>query len=251
MKYILTPDIQIEKTEDNLIYVLTQQQVDDYTSEGFICKERIYKLTLNNEPVEVVGTEIWKKNDTEHSVVIPAFLVLRRRHPLEVYVYAINLYGESNISQRAAAEATKEEFGLKTFSHTTIGRAMRTLAETLEKYNQKYNDSDNMPDTFENGIENTATEAKNNVALVTMNDVIPEYSVKSTAYEQTDQCKKQKSDELDCTKTFPTVKDTRRQRELIRSFFEGKLNIHIRQGLRKACERIAVWWYTQFSKLLI
>jgi hypothetical protein len=42
-----------------------------------------------------------------------------------VYLYALALYGSApEKGQRWAAEETRKKFGLATFAHTTLGRAL-------------------------------------------------------------------------------------------------------------------------------
>jgi len=240
MKYIITLDIPIGNPENGLIYVLTPEQIDKYQSSGFRYRERIYKLTSDNQTYEIVCAEIWKKDDIEHSVVIPAFLIPRRPYSLDVYVYAINLYsGEPKISQRTAAEATKKKFKLKTFSYTTIGRAIKKLSGALEEYSVAGISSDtSVAANMDNTTDITANTDTNGVAA-TVRGAMAETEADNSV------------DGIEYKKRFPTVNDTKKRRELISEFFKSKLNIKIRQGFLKACEQIAEWWYTRFNKLLI
>jgi len=123
VNYIITPDIKIENTKSNIINVLTPEEETDYINAGYEIKERIYKITIGHRQYEVICSEIWKKDESEHCLIIPAFLIPRRPYPIYVYIYAINLYSsDKKQSQRDVAEKTKKYFGLKTFSHTTIQR---------------------------------------------------------------------------------------------------------------------------------
>jgi hypothetical protein len=64
--------------------------------------------------------------------MIPGFLVPRRPYPVYVYLYAIDLYSSApEKGQRWAAEETRKYFGLATFSHTTLGRALKAFARGL------------------------------------------------------------------------------------------------------------------------
>ena len=88
------------------------------------------------------------KNDREHEVVCPVyadaaggtamvvadFLSLHRKYPVQVYIYAINLYcSNPAMGLRAAAEATRKEYGLKCFSHSTICRTLQALEQSALK----------------------------------------------------------------------------------------------------------------------
>jgi len=53
-----------------------------------------------------------------------------RPYPVYVYIYGMALYSSNpKMGQREAAEKTRIRFGLSTFSHTTLGRAMKRLEQ--------------------------------------------------------------------------------------------------------------------------
>ena len=264
MKYIITSDIQIKNTPDQLIYVLKPEQIINYQNTGYKYRERFYKITLSCIPCEIVCAEIWKKGDLEHSVVMPAFLTLRRPHPLYVYVYAINLYsGSPKMSLRAAATATKEKFKIKSFSHTTLARAMKKLSGTLEENKAadiSFGAIESLPEDIEGSTVYCETadtdieivlDAAHDPLQVTTADSMPVASKVEGGSSG-----EQKSDASDpdvkgSVKRFPTKKDTQKRRETIREFYEGKIDIHICQGFEEACARLAIWWHAQFGRLLI
>jgi len=65
-------------------------------------------------------------------IVLPWFLLPRKKYPAQVYIYAVNLYSTTpGMGQRAAAEATRKEFGLAKFSHSTVCRTFRALEKSL------------------------------------------------------------------------------------------------------------------------
>ena len=67
-------------------------------------------------------------------VVIPWYLIPGRPYPIQVYLYACALYSSNpEMGQRAAAEATREEFGLEKFSHSTLSRSFRTFEESQKR----------------------------------------------------------------------------------------------------------------------
>ena len=58
-----------------------------------------------------------------------------RPYPIYVYIYGIILYSTNlEMGQREAAEKTRKMFGLKTFSHTTLGRAMIRLESRIKAF---------------------------------------------------------------------------------------------------------------------
>ena len=70
--------------------------------------------------------------DGSAMAVVPDFLLPGRKYPIHIYLYAISLYcSNPGMGQREAAAATRREFGLATFSHTTLGRAFRALERSL------------------------------------------------------------------------------------------------------------------------
>ena len=67
-------------------------------------------------------------------IILPYFLLVGRKYPVEVLFYAINLYcSEPEISQRDAAAATRKEFDLPKFSHSTLCRTLKALEESVSK----------------------------------------------------------------------------------------------------------------------
>ena len=218
MIYIITASVEIKPTEDKVFYVVTPQQVGEYKKQGYKYKERRYKVTIGHQDIEIICPEIWKKGDAQHQVIIPANIIPRRSHPLEVYVYAINIYSnEAEKSQRAAAEATKKHFDLKKFSHTTIGRVMKKLSDVLGEY----------PSVCTAPWKGKQIENR----------------------EKARQC--DAFDESCCKKQIPSMQDTQKRRGLIAKFFQSRLNSQSRLSFMETCGKTAIWWYTQFNRLLI
>jgi len=214
MKYIIQRGIEIGIPENKTIKVLTPEEVKEYQDNGYKCKERTYTLIFNNTVFEVICFEIWKKGDKEHSLVIPAFLIPRRGYPVYAYAFAINLYSSNpQLGQRKVAEETKKKYGLETFAHTTVGRAMKALAETL------------METTAINmeAIENTAQGTGQNEASPSAVD----------------------------NRRFPKVQDTAMAREIVKPFFCEKLKSHCQQWFIEACDLISIYWYSFFHRLFM
>ena len=235
MKYIISPEItMVYNNDEKKINVLTPAQINEYQDKGFRYKEHIYKLTIENHDYELVCAEIWKKGDTEHSVIIPPVKVPHRPYALEVYLYAVNLYSENpKMSQRAAADATKKEFKLESFSHTTIGRAVKALSLMLTQHSAILNEPATSLASF---------------------DVDAKIEMETDTKEATTEAEKghkQMADENECKKNIPAAKDTKKKREIISAFFNGRLNVQIQQDFIEACKRIAEWWYARFNKILI
>jgi len=214
MKYIIQPGIEIGNPENETINVLTSEEVSEYRNKGFECRERTYPITFKNTKYEVVCIEIWKKGEKEHSLVMPAFLLPHRGYPTYVYAYAINLYsGNPGLGQRTVAEETRIKYGLETFAHTTVGRAMKALAQTLTE----------APAIDREAMENTVRETGQNEAN---NNAID-------------------------NRRFPTVQDTSATREIVKSFFYEKLKSRCQQWFIEACDLISIYWYSFFQRLFM
>lgn len=68
--------------------------------------------------------------DGTYVTVLPWYLIPGRPYPVQIYLYACELYISSpEIGQRGAAESTRKKFKLKTFSHSTVSRSFRSFEE--------------------------------------------------------------------------------------------------------------------------
>ena len=57
-------------------------------------------------------------------------------YPIYIYLYAIDLYSANlDKGQRWAAAETRKYFGLATFAHTTLGRALKAFVRHIEEEN--------------------------------------------------------------------------------------------------------------------
>ena len=232
MKYIITPELTMVKTDEKIICKLTPNQISEYEAKGYTCKERIYNLTIENHEYEIVCTEIWKKGDNEHSVMIPSTSLPHRPYLLEVYLYAINLYSSRpEMSQRAAAEATRKEFKLVTFSHTTLGRAMKALLGTLAQSNPIINEQ-------VNSTAGIITETRIEMEIE---------STEATEIETVEPI----TGEKECKSRIQRAKSMQRRRKLLKAFFKNKFKKYVGEKFIQACKRIAERWNARFKKLLI
>ena len=72
----------------------------------------------------------YKADGGDYVVVVPWFLIIGSPYPIQIYLYACEKYSANpSRSQRWAAEDTRIKFELETFSHTTLGRAFKSLDE--------------------------------------------------------------------------------------------------------------------------
>jgi len=215
MKYIIQPGIEIGSHEikNTKINVLAPEEVNEYRNNGFECREREYHLVLGRIEHEVICFEVWKKGDKEHGLIIPAFLLPHRVYPTYVYAFAISLYSSNpQLSQRKVAEETRKEFDLETFAHTTVGRAMKALSETLTEKAE------------------------------TKNEIVAGVQLTGQNEEGTSVTHKGR---------FPLVTDTNTRRETVKSFFYEKIKSRCPQWFKIACDIISIYWYTHFHRLLM
>ena len=136
--HIITDKKRIETTSSKVFHVSTPTQEKTLLDEKAALRERTYSLQCGWSVYSIVCPEIQKVENQNiiKYLTIPEFLIPRRPYPVYVYIYAIVQYSSNPaMGQRNAAEATRKRFGLKTFSHTTLGRAMKRL-EALTKTNE-------------------------------------------------------------------------------------------------------------------
>ena len=95
-----------------------------------ICYHRYQIEYIDNH--EIVCPRYTLKGGTE-VIVIPWFLIPGRPYPIQIYLYACNLYSTSpSLGQRGVAEATRKKFKLKAFSHSTVSRSFRSFEQCRE-----------------------------------------------------------------------------------------------------------------------
>ena len=135
--HILTIVGRIENRIDKTFRVLSSRQNRDVTCAGLRLCERTYKLQCGRDTIEVVIPEIRGEGSesAENYMILPEFLIPGRPYPVYVYLHAIALYSiNPEMGQREAAERTRKHFGLATFSHTTLGRAIRKLEGLTKRF---------------------------------------------------------------------------------------------------------------------
>jgi len=131
--YILTCTTPPESWSDNIFLVQDAALESQLLNAGYRRHDRAYIIIDKHRKISVICPEY--RNETkglEPVVIIPDFLVPRRPYPVYVYLYAISLYAEApDKGQRWAAEETRKHFGLATFSHTTLGRALKSFVRMI------------------------------------------------------------------------------------------------------------------------
>ena len=133
--HIITQGVPIEDCKDKIYRVKSPAEEEKYQKAGYQRHEREYKITSGHKDYIVICLE-YRKDEKGHEpvVIIPDFLMRGRRYPVEVYLYAIEIYSKDpEKGQREAAKETRKRFDLVTFAHTTLGRALKALVCNLNK----------------------------------------------------------------------------------------------------------------------
>jgi hypothetical protein len=133
--FILTQAGLLRNNKENIYQVQDTELEKQYLSDGNKRYERSYKIKEQYKEYTVICPEY--RNDTEGAepiVIIPEFIVPGRPYPVYVYLYAIDIYSsDPGKGQRRAAEETRKFFGLMTFAHTTLGRALRSFIRVINE----------------------------------------------------------------------------------------------------------------------
>jgi len=141
--FILTQTGWLKNSKDNIYHVQNTELEKQYLDVGYRRYERSYKIKEQHKEYIVICPEF--RNDTDGAepiVLIPEFIIPGRPYPVYVYLYAINLYSnDSAKGQRSAAEETRKYFGLTTFAHTTLGRALKSFISIIEKFIKTTNEA--------------------------------------------------------------------------------------------------------------
>jgi len=133
--FILTQGAWLNTSNDNIYRIQDEELEKQYLDAGYQRCERSYKVKEQHKEFTVICPEF--RNDTKDVptiVIIPDFLVPGRPYPVYVYLYAIDLYSRApEKGQRQAAEETRKFFGLATFAHTTLGRALKAFIRIINE----------------------------------------------------------------------------------------------------------------------
>jgi len=154
--HIITNPCRLENTSSKTFTVLSTlstEQKEKATEVGQMINERTYKLQCGSVVFEVSIPEICNEEraDAASYLIVPEFLIPGRPYPIYVYLYAIVLYSSNaKMGQREAAERTRKLFGLTTFSHTTLGRAIRKLERMIKKFEKELQDNEARNGNLEN-----------------------------------------------------------------------------------------------------
>jgi len=134
--HILTETRRIENIGNRIFKVLTPQMNQKCQDGQLMLQEHENKLTCGRTDIIIIYPEIYDEAALNEAgyVIIPEFLIPGRPYPIYIYLFSIVTYCLNPLmGQREAAKRTRERFGLKTFSHTTLGRAMKKLEKLINE----------------------------------------------------------------------------------------------------------------------
>jgi hypothetical protein len=96
------------------------------------CKisKREYRIEFNHKAF-MLQTPCVTMSCGSSFCIWPAMKLPRRPYPVAAYLYAAALYLSTNLSQRQVSQQVKKLFGLGSFSHSTISRAVHALISRL------------------------------------------------------------------------------------------------------------------------
>ncbi len=117
-----------------------QDNLDKIALNEEIHKFREYKIVADyTEHWIRIPIRVQESTGDVHALW-PAGLLYRRKYPLAVYLYAVDLYISTDLSMRKVAEATRKEFGLEKFSHSTVSRTLKKLLNLISTIYSVEND---------------------------------------------------------------------------------------------------------------
>ena len=136
-------------------------------------------------------------------------------------MYSIDTAG----GQRKAAEATRKQFGLSSFAHTTLGRALKTFAHNIEEV-EKTLEKSNRVGLKENEKE---IEAQNVIAVENI------FQEKTSVDRH----------------SFPTRRSTEPLRYQASKLLSGKAIQVCREQFIKLCYELVRKWFREYQRFLL
>ena len=124
---------ELDQYKDDTFRVQDTEREAELLNAGYRRHDREFIIIEKHRRISLICPEFRNEaKGLEAIVIIPDFFVPRRPYPVYVYLYAIDLYSSSpDKGQRWAAEETRKRFGLPTFAHTTLGRALKSFVRMI------------------------------------------------------------------------------------------------------------------------
>jgi hypothetical protein len=115
----------------NEIYTIKPEELQLLRSIGVISKKnKIYTLSFNYRDFQL-HCPLFEFRPGKTAVIWPSFKLPHRPYPCFIYLYAVTRYLTTKMSMRLVAEEVRKKFGLQTFSHSTISRALKKLIQQI------------------------------------------------------------------------------------------------------------------------
>ena len=115
----------------NEIYTIKPEELEILRSTGVILKKnKKYTLSFNYRDFQL-HCPLFEFRPGKTAVIWPSFKLPRRPYPCFIYLYAVARYLTTELSMRLVAEEVRKKFGLETFSHSTISRALKKLIQQV------------------------------------------------------------------------------------------------------------------------
>ena len=190
-----------------------------------------YRIEYNGRKHDIVCPGYTLK-DGRYVVIIPWYLIPGRPYPIQVYLFASELYSsDPKLGQRGAAEATRIKFDLETFSHSTVCRSFKSI-EDAQRLSLEHRFGEEAEIDHTKGI--------------TIIKSVPKASTKGDKAENSGTDKKQHKD-----RRFPSVTDTADRRKALRGFLpKFKKNAKIIKIETAGC-RFVKNWHKKSGRLLL
>ena len=123
------------KFENNFCYEISPVQRElavAFRAIGYSVEYRYKKLLADNREYEVAYPIVTNRETEGKIVILPEFVSPHRPYPIYVYIFAVGIYElNPGIPQRAVASLTRKQFGLETFSHSTVCRVRKHFQEIV------------------------------------------------------------------------------------------------------------------------
>ena len=223
MKYIIAEIGGLENSIDRIFTANSPDNENPYVEKGYKRHERIYQLTSNHKDYTIICPEYRDvENGTEPVVIIASFLSPRRKFPIYIYLFAIDLYSRNpNKGQRWAACETRKRFDLRSdeFAHTTLGRTLKLLVSRLE-----------------------TVEADGSASEKTTTPKTEAEVHKSESGNENSQAKHRR---------VPTVDSTTPLRKVAAIFLNNRLSQKTGKELVETGMQIACEWYKKYQQFLL
>lgn len=114
--------VNLKKRLPHEVKTFSEEELKGFIDQGAVVKKnKQYRLVIHHRQF-MIECPILLMDDGSYRMIWPSFLLPNRPYPGFVYLFALAIYLSSALSQRGAADKTRNFFGLATFSHSTICR---------------------------------------------------------------------------------------------------------------------------------